>query len=541
MMVGLPAHRALHCAALLMLGAAGLAWRQAPPAGAAPAGEFVVANTLDSGPGSLRQALLDTNASPGADAIHISAHGTVLLASALPVITDAVSLLGPGMAQFAVDGQDLFRVLDIGSVNVTVSDLTIQRGYVAGPSANGAGIRSTGRLWLSNVAVLSSTAESHGGGLHATAAITVSGSTFRGNQSTGGIGGGLRSASAAVISDTAFIENTSHGDGGGAFALGGLALSHSLFQANRCLATSCDGGGMFSFGTPVVEHTHFISNTAQDQGGGASINGTVAISHALFERNTAVWGTGGGMYLQGTAAVTATSFLSNTARSHGGGLYSFADAMLFDVLFQGNASTLALGGGLRAGSSVSVERGQFIGNSALEGGGLSHSLGDARLVNSLFAANTAASAQGMAMLFGSAGSAEVLHVTVVGAAPAVGTAIEVRAGTAGITNTIITRHAAGLHASAGLAHQDYNLFFENDVDVQGGVSGGANSRSANPVFASPVDGDYRLGPGSAAVDAGIDAGMVDDFKGAARPQGGGFDIGFDEAAPQRLFLPLVVR
>jgi hypothetical protein len=53
--------------------------------------------------------------------------------------------------------------------------------------------------------------------------------------------------------------------------------------------------------------------------------------------------------------------------------------------------------------------------------------------------------------------------------------------------------------------------------------------------------DYHLGPGSAAIDAGTNAGVTTDFDGEARPQGSGFDIGFDESTLHDVFLPLIMR
>ena len=59
---------------------------------------FVVTNTNDSGAGSLRQAILDANANPGADMITFAIPGaglhTIALASALPSITDTLSIDG---------------------------------------------------------------------------------------------------------------------------------------------------------------------------------------------------------------------------------------------------------------------------------------------------------------------------------------------------------------------------------------------------------------------------------------------------------------
>ena len=56
----------------------------------APANVFLVTSGADSGEGSLRQAILDANASPGADAIYFEVAGTLEPLSPLPAITEAV-------------------------------------------------------------------------------------------------------------------------------------------------------------------------------------------------------------------------------------------------------------------------------------------------------------------------------------------------------------------------------------------------------------------------------------------------------------------
>jgi hypothetical protein len=62
------------------------------------AATYTVTTTADSGPGSLRQAIIDANGNPGADAIHFNIPGagvhTITPQSFLPVITDAVTIDG---------------------------------------------------------------------------------------------------------------------------------------------------------------------------------------------------------------------------------------------------------------------------------------------------------------------------------------------------------------------------------------------------------------------------------------------------------------
>src|SRR5262249_49108643 len=70
----------------------------------APQATFTVTNTNDAGAGSLRQAILDANASPGADLITFNITGgptTITPATLLPEITDAVTIDGSTQPGFS--------------------------------------------------------------------------------------------------------------------------------------------------------------------------------------------------------------------------------------------------------------------------------------------------------------------------------------------------------------------------------------------------------------------------------------------------------
>src|SRR5262249_12427409 len=116
---------------------------------------FTVLNTLDAGAGSLRQAILDANANPGADqiAFAIAPGGaqTIRPTSALPAITDPVTLDGTTQPGFAEAGHPVIELngglaaagangLTIFADDCTVRGLVINGFAGTGTDLNGIGI-----------------------------------------------------------------------------------------------------------------------------------------------------------------------------------------------------------------------------------------------------------------------------------------------------------------------------------------------------------------------------------------------------------------
>src|SRR5262249_42758529 len=154
----------------------------------------------------------------------------------------------------------------------------------------------------------------------------------------------------------------------------------------------------------------------------------------------------------------------------------------------------------------------------------------ARIVNSLFAQNAASRATGAAdILQESPGLLQVLHTTIAQPGSIPCAAIVNLTGTLGITDSIIVSDSIDINGVAGIAREDYNLFFANGCDRLGAINIGGNSVVSNPLFLNPAADNYHLGPLSPAIDRGINAGIPFDFDGDARPLGAGFDIGYDEA------------
>jgi formylglycine-generating enzyme required for sulfatase activity len=168
---------------------------------------FTVTNANDAGAGSLRQAILDANTAPGADAITFSiSSGTITLASSLPAITGAVTITGPGATGVTVNGANRYRVfaVDAGSGTVGISGLTVSNGKALGGTAGWGGANGGGGGGGAGL----------GGGLFvATGNVQLNGVAFSGNGAQGGTGG---SQDPATVSTSGW-----HAAGGGGGGMGG--------------------------------------------------------------------------------------------------------------------------------------------------------------------------------------------------------------------------------------------------------------------------------------------------------------------------------
>jgi len=113
----------------------------------ARAATFTVTSSADSGPGTLRQAILDANATPGADTISFDLGGsgihTLVPAASLPVVTDPITLDGwtqPGSSpNSGGPGQadDSVHLIEIDGTNSTDDRACI----TVGPGGTGSVIR----------------------------------------------------------------------------------------------------------------------------------------------------------------------------------------------------------------------------------------------------------------------------------------------------------------------------------------------------------------------------------------------------------------
>ena len=118
------------------------------------AATITVTSIADTGPGTLRAALASAGYGDTIDATGVS--GSILLTSGELLVTNSVTILGPGPSSLAVNGNAANRVFHIGSGNVvTIAGLTITNGKVSGgyPANSGGGIYNDGAFGSATLTV----------------------------------------------------------------------------------------------------------------------------------------------------------------------------------------------------------------------------------------------------------------------------------------------------------------------------------------------------------------------------------------------------
>jgi hypothetical protein len=269
-----------------------------------------VTSLADAGAGTLRAAIIQANldATPDTITFDPSARGTITLVSALPDLSTAIDIEGPGpsvltVARSSAPTTPEFRIFTVpaGAV-VTISGLTISGGVVRGSVGDPGG-------------------DSFGGGVYNAGMLTVTDSTLSGNTASGGngggfgdggsgYGGGVDNAGTLTVTDSTLSGNTASGGngdgyggggsgyGGGVFNEGTLTVTDSTLSGNTArggVGSSGFGGGVYNggvFNTDALTVTRSISSIFFNPSGGNLVTqaGAAFVSggHNLFSDTPAV-------------------------------------------------------------------------------------------------------------------------------------------------------------------------------------------------------------------------------------------------------------
>jgi hypothetical protein len=305
------------------------------------------------------------------------------------------------------------------------------------------------------------------------------------------------------------------------------------------------GGGIFGRDSHILMINCRLTRCSANFVGGGAISydgGSIEARETIFEENRTTWptygyGAGGGLNKGPGASATliGCTFRGNSAfQGAGMNAEGIGGVALHSCLFEQNVASQWVGGlQLYRTTAALIDRCTFRRNQCLSSTeGYGGALGNfgltscnvratATVTNCLFVDNSAAWSGG-GINNDDSGTTTIVNCTFVGNAARAGRGGGV-ANTSdyGGSNVVIIRNSI-VRASTG--GQIVNIgagssTSGNYCNVDGGFAGTGNI-DADPVFADPVTGDFRLEAGSPSIDAGSNAavptGILTDLAGDAR-------------------------
>jgi PKD repeat protein len=314
----------------------------------------------------------------------------------------------------------------------------------------------------------------------------------------------------------------------GGYTLTNWVMSYPQTQTTVLLAGGSGQRGITISGSgngvAVVSGLTVRGGNATNGGGVYVGAGEVELRGIRVQDNSAT--AGGGLYVAAGRVTVANSLLVSNTGWNGGG----ANVVAGTVVFRQNEihDNLAYldGAGLRLyAGQVQMSANQIYSNLTLNtGGGVTIAGASVRADNDAIVRNTGVG------VYENGGALVARQWTI---ADNSGRGLQADMGTANLLNTIVTAPGTeGLYGTGITAQR--TLYYNVSADCGGGAKC-LNSLSGDPVFVSPALHDYHIGPGSAAIDQGLDSGVTTDMDGEPRPMQSGDDIGADEAPPLAVF------
>ncbi|NBS02760.1 MAG: hypothetical protein EBS72_11650, partial [Rhizobiales bacterium] len=312
-----------------------------------------VTTTDDSGAGSLRQAILDANATSANDEIFFAASlftngsSTITLGSALPAIAatsgaGSLSITGPGPSSLTIDAnQGSFSIFSINAAgNLTISGVTVKGANLSG---SGGAFNNSGTLNLYSSTISGNSATSDAGGIlnHGSGTLSIVNSTLSGNTASMYGGGIFNSNGGTVTVSNSTFDNNTGRYGGGICNRGTFTIANSTLSGNTATAY---GGGINNYETLSITNCTFSGNSSL-AGGGLQNNGALHIANTIIANSP----TGGDYFGGGNIGTNLNNLVEdgtlndNSSNSPGSGDIS-GDPLLGPLAANGGPTfTMALG------------------------------------------------------------------------------------------------------------------------------------------------------------------------------------------------------
>jgi len=299
-----------------------------------------LANLASNTTCDLREAIVaaNTNATVGQcnpsgstfDTIHISAKGRITLIDDLPMISDDLSITGPGVADLEIDGMGLYRHFKIAAwAYADISEMMLSQGYQYFDSLSsepGASILNYGELYLDNMIIVRNEMDAapgysgNGGAIYTTGKLTVNYCQLSYNHAATDGGAIYADFSGTCEPPTTTVEivnsiigdNIVNGDGGGIYvdASGCVPYTHTLFIDSSEISANeaSNGGGVYYYyASGKLDNSTISGNTAYAEGGAigtfADVSQVINLDNVTIANNSAT-NAGGGMQIDDDFLVT---------------------------------------------------------------------------------------------------------------------------------------------------------------------------------------------------------------------------------------------
>ncbi len=280
-----------------------------------------VANTNDSGDGSLRQAL-STIGSSGEIVFDISYPATIILDTTL-VIDRSVTITGPEQGDLTISGNNKSKIILINPhIDVNICNVILKDGKELEWHGGGGAINCNGSVLNLNKVTITHNNSHHGGGIFSENSTLVLTDVKITNNSAYARGGGICCYGDSVVSLTnVIIDSNSAQFGGGILSYSPLNMTDVIITNNSARA---DGGGIYCRG--YSDHSLYnvkVKQNSAGRGGGVNLSGkNVFLKKVTISYNTARYvdeGGGGIFYTSSTNLIFDSeercNVFLNTARA----------------------------------------------------------------------------------------------------------------------------------------------------------------------------------------------------------------------------------
>ncbi len=245
----------------------------------------VVTSSLDSGPGSLRQAIHDACVGDNITFDMTQVTSPITLTSGELAINKGLTITGPNT--LTISGNNLSRIFNINAsaATVSISGLTLRDGKPVGGGFGG------GAILIENGA--------------SAGAVNLTGLTITNNDvSAAGnpLGGGIDNDGGVVTIDRCSVVNNVATFRGGAIqnqGFGSMVITNSTIAGNTAGTTGI-GGGIRTLSPLTLTNDTIFGNSAQTAGNISNSGGTITFGNTIIAGGTLVGSGGSGPDINGT-------------------------------------------------------------------------------------------------------------------------------------------------------------------------------------------------------------------------------------------------